>query len=124
MSFILQHLSPLALLWVLIVVITGSRDNEQSYREALICTLGLAVISMIFTWCIPSPFNLLCFPVQLVALYFLVDRVCECSVSTTWRIIIWYAVLSLLFWLLFEVISHFLRQPVDAKFIGYFTLRL
>jgi hypothetical protein len=118
MSFILQHLSPLALLWVLIVVLTGSRDAEQSYREALLCTVGLAVISMIFSWLVPSPFNLLRFPVQLVALYFLVDRVCECSVSSTWRILIWFAVVSLLFWLLFGAISKFLRQPVDANFIG------
>ena len=118
MSFILQHFSPLLLLWVLIVIFTGSRDDEQSYREALICTVGLAVISMVFAWLVPSPFNLLRFPVQLVALYFLVDRVCECSVATIWRIIIWYVVLSVLFWLLFEAFSHFISQPVDAKFIG------
>jgi hypothetical protein len=29
----------------------------HSYREALICTVGLAAIRMIFAWVIPSPFR-------------------------------------------------------------------
>jgi hypothetical protein len=48
MWFILQHFFPIGLVWILITIFTGSRDEDQSYREALICTCGLAAISMIF----------------------------------------------------------------------------
>jgi hypothetical protein len=108
MSFIISHLTSLPLLWVLIVYFTRSLDNKQSFREAFICTLGLAVISMIFAWFVFVPFNLLRFPVQMVALYFLIDRVCECSVATTWRIVIWYLVISVTFGVLFYLLRQFL----------------
>ncbi len=93
MWFILQHFLPLGLVWVLIVIFTGSRDEDQSYREALICASGLAVISMIFAWFLPDQITLLRYPIQVIALFFLVDRVCECSRATTWRITIWYVVI-------------------------------
>lgn len=115
MWFLLQHFVPLGLIWVLIVIFTGSRDSDQSYREALICASGLAVISMIFAWVVPAPYNLLRYPVQLVALFFLVDRVCECSRSVTWRILIWYVVISVGFAILFSLVADFLRQPVEWK---------
>ena len=110
MSFIISHLAAFPLLWVLILYFTRSLDNKQSFREAFICTLGLAVISMIFTWFVPFPLNLLRFPVQMVALYFLIDRVCECSFATTWRIVIWYVVISVTFAVMFS----FLRRMMDA----------
>jgi hypothetical protein len=113
MSFILQHFSPLLLVWLLIVIFTGSRDHMHSYREALICTVGLAAISMIFAWVIPSPYHLLRFPVQVFALFFLIERVCECARATTWRIVIWYAALSILFALSFHAFSEFIKQPVE-----------
>jgi hypothetical protein len=106
MWFILQHFVPLGLLWVLIVIFTGSRDSEQSYREALICACGRAV---------PMPYELLRYPVQLVALFFLVDRVCECSRSVTWRILIWYVVISVGFAMAFSLVADLLRQPVEWK---------
>lgn len=115
MSFILQHFAPLTLLWLLIVIFTGSRDDEQSYREALICAIGLAAISMFFTWVLPAPVRLLRFPVQLVAMFFLVDRVCQCARATTWRIVIWYAVITILFWLFFSLFSDLISQPVDFQ---------
>jgi hypothetical protein len=110
MSFLFSHLSPLLLVWLLIVIFTGSRDSEQSYREALICTIGLAVISIIFSFFVPYPYKLIRFPLQVVALYFLIDRICGCSIATTWRIIIWYVVLTLVFGVLF----YFFRQSLAA----------
>jgi hypothetical protein len=83
--------------WILIVIFTGSRDEEQSYREALICASGLAAISMIFAWFLPDQIALLRYPIQVIALFFLVDRVCESSRATTWRITIWHVVISLFF---------------------------
>lgn len=97
------------------MIFTKSLDNEQSHREALICAVVLAAISMMFAWFVPSPFDLLRIPVQLVALYFLFDRVFECSRATTWRIIIWYFVLTVMFKLLLGVVVHLLRQPVDYQ---------
>ena len=115
MWFILQHFLPLGLVWVLIVIFTGSRDEDQSYREALICASGLAVISMIFAWFLPDQITLLRYPIQVIALFFLVDRVCECSRATTWRITIWYVVISLFFLIAMNVISDILRQPVEFR---------
>jgi hypothetical protein len=113
MSFIIQHFAPLALLWVLIVIFTGSRDSTQSYREALLCACGLAAISMIFAWMVPMPVKLLRYPAQVVALFFLVDRICECSRAVTWRIVIWYVVITVGFALLFSLVADILKQPVD-----------
>lgn len=111
MYFILQHFIPLGLLWILIVILTGSRDEEQSYREALICTAGAAFVSMIFTWFVPHPWILLRYPLQLIVLFFLVDKVCGCNRGITWRILIWYV----LFALVFKGIIYILRQPVEAQ---------
>lgn len=113
MYFIIQHFLPLLPLWVLIVIFTGSRDSDQSYREALLCACGLAAISMIFVWAVPMPYKLLRYPVQVVALFFLVDRICECSRAVTWRILIWYVVLTVGFALLFSLVADILKQPVD-----------
>lgn len=115
MWFILQHFFPIGLVWILITIFTGSRDEDQSYREALICTCGLAAISMIFSWFLPEQFALLRYPIQVIALFFLVERVCESSRATTWRIIIWYVVISLIYLLAVNVITDFLRQPVEFQ---------
>jgi hypothetical protein len=69
MWFILQHFFPIGLVWILITIFTGSRDEDQSYREALICTCGLAAISMIFSWFLPEQIALLRYPYKL-SLYF------------------------------------------------------
>lgn len=115
MWLLLKHFLPLLPLWVLIAILTGSRDSNQSYREALICAAGLAVISIIFSWFLPSSISHLRYPVQWFALFHLVDRVCQCNRSTTWRIVIYYIVITIFFMLAMRFITDAISQPVEFK---------
>lgn len=115
MWLLLKHFIPLLPLWVLIAILTGSRDSNQSYREALICAAGLALISIIFSWFLPPSIGLLRYPVQWFALFHLVDRVCQCSRATTWRIVIYYIAITIFFTLAMVFIADIISQPVEFQ---------
>jgi hypothetical protein len=108
MILLIQNLIYFCVLWFLIVLFTGSHDGEKSRREALICA-GIAVmVGLVFSWFIPAPFKILGGPLQWVVLFYLIDWICGCARSITWRIVIWFFASSLLI----RLLSHVLQQPV------------
>ena len=87
-----------ALLWFLITVFTDSRDSSQSLRETWIVILGVFIVGVFSKLLLGEILGSLTFLIDVVALYFLVEKICEPRRGKTIRICIWYFVLSFLIW--------------------------
>ncbi len=83
----------LGILWFLITLFTDSTNAEQSYRETSIVIFGVMTIGVFFKLLLPD--NPLVIPVQLAALYYLVDWSCGCDRKITLKICGWYLLTSL-----------------------------
>lgn len=83
----------LGILWFLITLFTDSTNAEQSYRETSIVIFGVMTIGVFFQLFLGS--SLLAIPVQLGALYYLVDWACGCDRRITLKICGWYLAASL-----------------------------
>ncbi|MEY4482814.1 MAG: hypothetical protein RL693_266 [Verrucomicrobiota bacterium] len=83
----------LGILWFLITLFTDSTNAEQSYRETSIVIFGVMTIGVFFKLLLGD--TPLVIPVQLAALYYLVDWSCGCDRRITWKICGWYLLTSL-----------------------------
>ena len=97
----------LGILWSLIVLFTGSIDEEQSYRETWIVIFGVMIVGIVFRSVLSESLRPLATPFQLVALYYLVDWSCGTDRKTTLKICGWYLVASLAT----GTASYFLTPP-------------
>lgn len=96
----------LGILWFLITLFTDSTNAEQSYRETSIVIFGVMTIGVGFKLFLGD--TPLVIPVQLAALYYLVDWSCGCDRRITWKICGWYLVTSLIV----NVAIHYLTRGV------------
>jgi hypothetical protein len=97
----------LGILWFLIVLFTGSIDEEQSYRETWIVIFGVMIVGLVLRSVLSESLRPLATPFQLVALYYLVDWSCGTDRKTTLKICGWYLVASLAT----GTASYFLTPP-------------
>lgn len=93
------------ILWFLITLFTGSRNSSQSLRETWIVIIGMMIIGILSRLLLGGILGPLLILVDIVTLYFLVDKVCEESQKTTIKICAWYFGLSLLIGLAFSVLA-------------------
>jgi hypothetical protein len=97
----------LTLLWILIALFNKSGHPELDQREAQIVVMGVAIVGII-AWLLfgrifrPAPALL-----QLVALFILVERVCETDRPTTIRICGYY--------LLVLFVLHFILRLLTMR---------
>ena len=88
----------IALLWFFIVLFTRSTNADQSLTETFIVIIGV-MLSGFIAWLLIGPAALL---IQIIALYFLVDKVCGWDRRTTLKICGWYLGTKLLLGWLFS----------------------
>jgi hypothetical protein len=94
-----------AILWFLITLFTRSTSSSQSLTETWIVVIGMLMVGMLSRWLLEDLLGPFTFVVNVVALYFLVDKVCGTSRAVTIRICAWYFGLSLLIGLFFQLIA-------------------
>ena len=83
-----------AILWFLITLFTRQTNAAQSTREAKIVYIAMGfvwLVTRLLLWVLMGP---LVIAIEAVALYLLVDKVCETPKRITMRICIWYIVLA------------------------------
>lgn len=93
------------ILWFLITWFTSSTNSSHSLNLTWIVVIGMLIVGMLtkfFLSGILGPFTVI---VDIAALYFLVDKVCETSQRITVRICAWYLGLSFLISLVFKLIA-------------------
>lgn len=104
MSIIGTFLS-VGILWFLITFFSRSTSSTQSLTETWIVVIGMMIVNLLCRWLlggILGPFTLI---VSIVALYFLIDKVCGTPRNITIRICLWYFGLSFLINVFFSLIS-------------------
>lgn len=97
----------LGLLWFLITLFTGSIDAERSFRETWIVVFGVMIVGLVARSLLGDSLRPLATPIQLVALYFLVDWSCGTDRRTTLKICGWYLVASVTM----SVAFYYLTRP-------------
>ena len=109
--FIFGLFIQVGILWFLITLYSNSTNSSTSLRETWIVILGVAIVgilSRLLLGGILSPLLLGILP--LVALYFLVDKVCGLSQRNTIKICAWYLLISILI----NIMNYILTTPVSA----------
>lgn len=93
------------ILWLLITLFTRSTDSQQTLNETRIVIFAMLAVGFVTKFLLRpylGPFSLL---VDVAALYWLVDKVCGNSRNITFKICLWYFLISILFALFFAVMS-------------------
>ena len=80
------------ILWFLITFYTRQTNNHVSSQEAKIVLIGLLFVTLLNRFLLVDYLGLLVLPIEILALYMLVDKVCGTSRRVTIRICIWYLV--------------------------------
>ena len=93
------------ILWFLITLFTGSTDSSQSLRETWIVIFGMLIVGLLTRFLLPGVLGYFAVLIDIVALYFLVDKVCGANRKITIRICAWYFGISFLIGLGSAVIS-------------------
>jgi hypothetical protein len=97
----------IGILWFLIVLFTGSIDADQSYRKTCIVIFGVMIVGLVFRSLLGDSLQPVATPLQLVALFYLVDWSCGTDRRTTLKICGWYLVASVAI----SVGFYFLSRP-------------
>jgi hypothetical protein len=104
---IVDTIFDLGILWFLIVLFTDSIDEDQSYREAFIVIFGVMIVGLISRLFLDPSLRWLATPIQLGALYFLVEWSCGTDRKTTLKICGWYLIASVAM----GMACYFLTRP-------------
>ncbi len=97
-----------AILWFLITLFTRSTNSSQTLTETWIVMIGMLMVSLLTKFLLGGVLGIFTLVLNVVALYFLVDKVCGASRAATIRICAWYFGLTF-------IINFFLNmmsQPV------------
>ena len=100
-----------ALIWLLITLFSRSTNSTQTLRETWIVVIGMSAVRLVTFLLFGSFLGLLTFVIDVVVLYFLVDKVCELNRRVTIKICVWYTIIVFLI----GVVSIILSIPVDAS---------
>jgi len=82
------------ILWFLITLFSGSTNSDQSLRETWIVVIGMLIVGLLTRFLLPDLLSFAAILIDIVALYFLVDKVCGTSRKATIRICAWYLGIS------------------------------
>jgi hypothetical protein len=102
---LIDVLIPAAILWFLITLFTRSRNSSRTLTETGIVVIGMLMVGLLTRWFLSDFIGLLTSAVNVVALYFLVDKVCGTSRAITIRICVWYFVISFFIGLFFRLMA-------------------
>ena len=100
-----------ALIWLLITLFSRSTNSNQTLRETWIVVIGMSAVRLVTFFLFGGFLGLLTFVIDVVVLYFLVDKVCELNRRVTIKICVWYTIIVFLI----GVVSIILSIPVDAS---------
>lgn len=98
------------ILWFLITFYSRSTNSKSTLRETWIVVLGMLSIGFIARLTLSSVLGGFVEIIPIIALYFLVDKVCELSRSATIKICVCYIVISVLI----GIATYVLSIPVSA----------
>ncbi|MDP0491212.1 MAG: hypothetical protein Q7Q71_09215 [Verrucomicrobiota bacterium JB023] len=90
--FIFTTFISVGILWFLITFFSGSTNSEQSLRETWIVILGVGMVGLIGRFLL-GPFAFL---LEIVALYFLILKVCDLRRQIAMKICGYYLAISFL----------------------------
>ena len=93
---IIELFFQVGILWLLITIFTNSVDSSRSLRETWIVIIGMMLFGLISRWFLADLLGVFTGLLDLVALYFLIDKVCGQSRKVTLKICGWYLGISIL----------------------------
>jgi len=100
-----------ALIWLLITLFSRSTNSSQTLRETWVVVIGMSAVRLVTFLLFGGFLGLLTFVIDVVVLYFLVDKVCELNRRATVKICVWYVIVVFLI----GVVTNILSIPVDAS---------
>lgn len=107
--YIFGTLIEVAVIWLLIVVFTGSKNSEQDQRTAWIIAMGIWGCGFLCGFLLPGIMELLGIPIQMLLFGYLLEKFAGTDRRTTVKICCAY----LGFMLLFNVFFWLLSRPVS-----------
>ena len=97
------------ILWFLITLYSRSTNSASSLRETWIVVIGVMIVGLVARWILGGILGPFVGLISIVALYYLVDKVCGLSQKATKKICIWYVV-SLF---ILGILRYILSIPVN-----------
>jgi len=94
----------LALLWFLVTLFTRSTNSSQTLTESWIIVIGMLIVNLLSKLFLYHFLGIFTLVVNIIALYFLVDKICGTPKSITIRICAWYFGLTFVMNLFFNLI--------------------
>jgi len=102
------------ILWFLITLYSRSTNSASSLRETWIVVIGVMIVGLLARLILGGILGPFVGLINIVALYYLIDKVCGLSREATRKICIWYVV-SLI---ILSILGYILSIPVDSN-AGY-----
>ena len=107
--YIFGTLIEVSVIWLLIVVFTGSKNSEQDQRTAWIIAVTIWGMGFFCSLLLPGIMELLAFPIQMLAFGYLLEKFAETERRVTVKICCAYLgfllLLNLCYWLLSRPIT-------------------
>lgn len=97
------------ILWFLITLYSGSTNSSSSLRETWIVLIGMAIVGIVSRLLLQDILGVFTGIISIVALYFLVDKVCGLARKNTIKICVWYFLISFFV----SIVGRILATPVN-----------
>ncbi|WP_411846761.1 hypothetical protein AAFN60_04190 [Roseibacillus persicicus] len=94
-----------SILWFLITLYTRSTNSAESLRETWIVVIGMAIVRLLSHLILGGILGPFTFFIELVALYFLTEKICETSRKVSLKICLWYFLISVFLGLVFRLFA-------------------
>ncbi len=96
MFLVLDNIISASLLWLLLTLFSRSQNSSQNLTESWIVIFAMLIIDWVLRLTVAPFIGSFTALIHMVALYFVIAKVCDLDRGRTIRICVWYFLISFL----------------------------